>query len=70
MNILDKIVAQKKIEVVQAQQQASIQQLENKILFQRHTVSLTHNLLKENSTGIISEFKRKSPSKGIINNKS
>ena len=70
MNILDKIVAHKKIEVVQAQQQASIQQLENKILFQRHTVSLTHNLLKENSTGIISEFKRKSPSKGIINNKS
>lgn len=70
MNILNKIVAHKKIEVVQAQQQASIQQLENKILFQRHTVSLTHNLLKENSTGIISEFKRKSPSKGIINNKS
>lgn len=70
MNILDKIVAHKKIEVEKAQQHASIQQLENKILFQRHTVSLTHNLLKENSTGIISEFKRKSPSKGIINNKS
>ena len=69
MNILEKIVAHKKIEVAKAQQQASIQQLENAMFFQRTTFSLTQNLLSENSSGIIAEFKRKSPSKGIINDK-
>lgn len=69
MNILDKIVAQKKNEIAQAKQQTSIKQLEQSNFFIRNTISLTNNLLKENSTGIIAEFKRKSPSKGIINDK-
>jgi indole-3-glycerol phosphate synthase len=69
MNILDKIVAQKKIEIEQAKQILSIKQLEQTSSFQRNTFSLTKNLLKENSSGIIAEFKRKSPSKGIINDK-
>jgi indole-3-glycerol phosphate synthase len=69
MNILDKIVAQKKIEIEQSKQILSIKQLEETSSFQRNTFSLTKNLLKENSSGIIAEFKRKSPSKGIINDK-
>ncbi len=69
MNILDKIVAQKKIEVENSSRITTIKNLEQQILFQRKTISLTENLLKQNSSGIIAEFKRKSPSKGIINDK-
>ena len=69
MNILDKIVAQKKIEVEHSSRIISIKNLEQQVLFQRKTISLTDNLLKQNSSGIIAEFKRKSPSKGIINDK-
>jgi len=67
MNILDKIVAQKKIEIELAKQAVSTKQLEQTFFFNRKTISLKENLLKENSTGIIAEFKRKSPSKGVIN---
>ncbi len=67
MNILDKIVAHKKNEVAQAKQKTNIQQLENTAFFKRNTFSLTNTIQKTNSTGIIAEFKKKSPSKGIIN---
>jgi len=69
MNILDKIVLQKKIEVENSKQLFSVQDLERSEFFGRDTFSLTNNLLKENSSGIIAEFKRKSPSKGIINDR-
>src|SRR4051812_17924095 len=67
MNILEKIVTHKKLEVEKAKQQVSIGQLESSIFFQRNTISLTENLLQQNSNGIIAEFKRQSPSKGILN---
>jgi indole-3-glycerol phosphate synthase len=67
MNILDKIIAQKKIEVAERKKNISINELEKQISFSRKTLSLKTFLLDENKTGIIAEFKRKSPSKGIIN---
>lgn len=70
MNILDKIIAQKKIEVAQSRAQTSIAQLEQERFFAHETLSLKKFLLDENRTGIIAEYKRKSPSKGGINNHS
>lgn len=67
MTILDKITAQKAIEVTAAKAEISIQDLEKSEFFARKTNSLVTNLSAENSTGIIAEHKRKSPSKGIIN---
>ena len=66
MNILDKIVAHKKTEVAVRKQAASIKDLEMRSAFATPVRSLAASLLKENSTGIIAEFKRKSPSKGFI----
>ena len=67
MNILETIIAHKKIEVAERNQiisQTSLMQTKN---FDRKCFSLIKSLTKENSTGIIAEFKRKSPSKGFIN---
>jgi indole-3-glycerol phosphate synthase len=69
MNILDKIVANKKIEVAAAKALTSIAQLEASELFGRATYSFREFLLAPERTGIIAEFKRRSPSKGIINDK-
>ncbi len=68
MTILDKINAHKALEVAAAKTRVSIQDLEKSAFFSRKTNSLVANLLSETSTGIIAEHKRKSPSKGIINN--
>src|SRR5260370_25065961 len=67
MNILDKIVAHKVIEVQSAKKHASYTSLEESEFFHREVLSFKDFLLDENRTGIIAEFKRKSPSKGIIN---
>ncbi|NQU53062.1 MAG: indole-3-glycerol phosphate synthase TrpC [Bacteroidetes bacterium] len=67
MNILDKIIATKKVEVANQKKVASISQLEKYPGFNRKCNSLKLNLMKEGSSGIIAEFKQKSPSKGEIN---
>jgi indole-3-glycerol phosphate synthase len=67
MNILDKIVARKRVEVDAAKQQRSIQQLEQLPHFERTTYSLSTALADKNDLGIIAEFKRHSPSQGDIN---
>jgi len=67
MNILEKIVATKKQEIAFSKSKNPISNLEKSDFFDRQTVSLKSNILKPESTGIIAEFKRKSPSKGIIN---
>ena len=70
MNILDTIIAKKKIEVAVRKRNTDIRALENGPFFKNKTLSLREYLLRKDKTGIIAEFKRKSPSKGIINNSS
>jgi len=70
MNILDKIVGQKKIEVAERKQIRSILDLEKERLFSKENYSLTSFIGNDAKTGIIAEYKRKSPSKGIINHQS
>lgn len=64
MNILTKITIQKRKAVEARKQIVSIKQLEASPLFNRETFSAT-KFVKER-TGIIAEFKRQSPSLGII----
>jgi len=69
MNILDKIVINKKREVQFAKDHTSYTQLEESEFFHLDCYSFRDFLLDPSRTGIIAEFKRKSPSKGIINDK-
>src|SRR5438552_1611336 len=69
MNILDKIVLNKKVEIQAAKQAISAKQLEALPFFNRTPYAFREFLLAPDRTGIIAEFKRKSPSKGIINDK-
>lgn len=69
MTILDKIIANKKKEVAYAKGRVSYTKLEESDFFNREVHSFRDFLLAEDRTGIIAEFKRKSPSKGIINDK-
>ncbi len=68
MNILDKIVAQKKIEVAQQQDYTSIEKLKTYDFFKKEVPSLKAYIQNDKHNGIISEYKRQSPSKGLINN--
>jgi indole-3-glycerol phosphate synthase len=67
MNILDTIIEHKKKEVAERKISVPVAELEKRALFSRTTLSLQQSLLDENKTGIIAEFKRRSPSKGVIN---
>jgi len=68
MNILDTIIDRKKFEIAERKRDKSIGELENGPFFKNKTLSFGEFLLREDKTGIIAEFKRKSPSKGVINN--
>lgn len=67
MNILEKIVASKRKEVAERKAAAPEGLLKQSRLYARHCLSLRKRLLAEGATGIIAEFKRRSPSKGVIN---
>ena len=67
MNILDTIIAYKKLEVATAKSAISVEVLMETEGYKRQTFSLKKFLLDETKTGIIAEFKRQSPSKGVIN---
>jgi len=67
MNILDQIVAYKKQEVAERKELYPVKLLEKSLYFSSPSVSLKKYLARKDKSGIIAEFKRKSPSKGIIN---
>jgi indole-3-glycerol phosphate synthase len=69
MNILEEIITNKKKEVAERKQQWSIAMLEKERFFSRDTFSLKKSILDPNKTGVIAEYKRRSPSKGIINDR-
>lgn len=66
MNILDQIIADKFKEVAAKKQLISASDYERYPLFESETVSLAE-ALKNSTTGIIAEHKRRSPSKAVIN---
>lgn len=70
MTILDKIIARKRSEVIAAKEAVSLSQLAAQPFFERDCYDLRASILDQNKTGIIAEFKRASPSKGLINGNS
>ena len=67
--ILDEIVANRRAEVALQKQRIPLADIRSEIDFGSICNSLSDKLLAPGSTGIIAEFKRCSPSKGIINDR-
>ncbi|HAD80426.1 indole-3-glycerol phosphate synthase TrpC [Empedobacter falsenii] len=65
--ILDEIVAQKRVEILEKQKTQSIESFRNSENFLLPVKSAKASILDDTKSGIIAEFKRKSPSKGFIN---
>jgi indole-3-glycerol phosphate synthase len=66
MDILEKIILHKQQELALRKEQISVAELEKRPFFSRNTLSFRQALQKSES-GVIAEHKRKSPSKGVIN---
>lgn len=67
MNILEKIIAQKRKETEERKRLYPLELLEKSLHFSAPSVSLKQYVLRPDKSGIIAEFKRRSPSKGDIN---
>ncbi|HXH99731.1 MAG TPA: indole-3-glycerol phosphate synthase TrpC [Sphingobacteriaceae bacterium] len=67
MTILDTIVEKKKEEIAVSKKSIKVARLEESEYFSRTCYSLKEFVLDPARTGIIAEFKRRSPSKGTIN---
>ncbi|MEO8962526.1 MAG: indole-3-glycerol phosphate synthase TrpC [Ginsengibacter sp.] len=70
MNILETIIVKKKKEVADSKLRKSIAKLKQGPFFNNETLSFKDFLSRKDKTGVIAEFKRRSPSKGIINDTS
>ena len=66
-NILEKIIEDKKKEIALKKKLIPLKAWHQLPFYKRETISLKDSLCEQDATGIIAEFKRKSPSKGIIN---
>lgn len=67
MNILDEIISRKRREVAQAKIARPVESLIKSDLFGRECYSFEGFIRDPSRTGIIAEFKKRSPSKGWIN---
>jgi indole-3-glycerol phosphate synthase len=65
--ILDQIISAKHLEVAGRKVKSPSRAFEKSPDFIRRPLSLRNALLRDDSDGIIAEFKRRSPSKGVIN---
>ena len=66
MNILERIVAQKRVEVADRRERTTLKALESKLAFSAPTLSLCEYLSRPGSVGVIAEIKRRSPSAGDL----
>jgi len=67
VNILDKIAEAKRNELDITKRSMPVEELMDQPLFNRQTISMKERLRDTDPCGIIAEFKRQSPSVGIIN---
>jgi len=67
MNILETIIAKKRLEVESSKILQPLKALEKSQYYNRTCISISKALQEPGATGIIAEHKRKSPSKGVIN---
>jgi indole-3-glycerol phosphate synthase len=68
MTFLEKIIHKKQKEVSLLKEKFTVSDLERQKYFRTETRSLSKYIIGSGKSGIIAEFKRMSPSKGIINN--
>jgi len=70
MNLLEEIVSFKRLEIERCREKHPAVILEKSKMFDRIPLRLTEFITDKDRMGIIAEFKRKSPSRGIINSNS
>lgn len=66
-NMLEQIFEHKKQEIAERKSLYPIKLLEKSIYFATQPVSLKKYILRKDKTGVVAEFKLRSPSKGVIN---